>query len=363
MADYQDKEQKTEEATPRRRQEAREKGQVALSTEFIAAAGLVAGFLALALGGGRLARELGALVVDVCAGLPRLGTAEWSTLDAAGLVEAAFLSVAGALALVVGPTMLAVSLAGYGQVGFQVSPQAVEPRPERLDPLQGFSRLFGLRSVVRTVQAAGKMLVIAAAMLVVAWRHLDEVIRMGVNELGPALAGLGEIAFRCTLAGAVAVLLLSLLDLLFQRYQHARDLRMSRQEVKEEHRLTEGDPHLRARIRQLQREMATRRMMADVPKSTVVVTNPTHYAVALRYEPSDPARRAPVVVAKGADHLAQRIKEVAAAAGVVQYEDVELARALHARVEIGQEIPEELYAAVAVVLGYVLRLERSLAPA
>ena len=124
-----------------------------------------------------------------------------------------------------------------------------------------------------------------------------------------------------------------------------------------EHKLTDGDPHIKARVRQLQREMATRRMMDDVPKASVVVTNPTHYAVALRYEPDDTRRAAPVVVAKGVDFVARRIKAVAVEAGVLCYEDVPLARSLHAQVEIGHEISEELYAAVAIVLGHAMRLK------
>src|SRR6185503_1902075 len=157
------------------------------------------------------------------------------------------------------------------------------------------------------------------------------------------------VALRTTVAALAVILLLAVLDALFQRRQYEGDLRMTRAEVKEEHRLTEGDPHVRARIRSVQRELAMRRMMEDVPKATVVVTNPTHFAVALRYEREDGARHAPLVVAKGVDHLAERIKEVARAHGVACHEDVPLARALHARVRIGQEIPEELYAAVAAV--------------
>jgi len=170
----------------------------------------------------------------------------------------------------------------------------------------------------------------------------------------------GLVALRATGAALAVILALAVLDALFQRLQHERDLRMTRAEVKEEHRLTEGDPHVRARIRSIQRELAMRRMMSDVPKSTVVVTNPTHYAVALRYERQAGGRTsAPIVSAKGVDHLAQRIKAVAAEHGVRCHEDVALARALYARVRVGQEIPEELYGAVAAVIATVYRLEEA----
>jgi len=358
MAENQDKDQKTEEATPRRLQEAREEGQVALSSEFVAAIGLLVGGAAMMFGGGQLMQAIGEAIHDTARAIRAAATTELSLQGAAEILEGRLRGIAWPLALVVGPGVLALAIAGYGQVGLQFTSKAVEIKPDRLDPVQGMSRLFGLRSLVRTAMAAAKVVAIAATVAVVAYWHVDEVIRMGSAELGPLLVGVGTIAFRCALAALLAILALSLIDLLYQRYQHRRDLRMSKQEIKEEHRLTEGDPHLKARIRQQQREMATRRMMADVPRSTVVVTNPTHYAVALRYDP-DWSQRAPVVVAKGADFLARRIKEVAAEAGVARYEDVALARSLYARVEIGEEVPEELYSAVAVVIGYVLRLRQA----
>ncbi|MCP3860357.1 MAG: EscU/YscU/HrcU family type III secretion system export apparatus switch protein, partial [Phycisphaeraceae bacterium] len=162
---------------------------------------------------------------------------------------------------------------------------------------------------------------------------------MGDNELRPLLVGIGIIAMRCVTGALIVIVALAFADLAYQRFQHGKDLRMTKKEIKEEHRLTDGDPHVKARVRQLQREMATRRMMDDVPDSTVVVTNPTHFAVALKYERNANgagATSAPVVVAKGADHLAQKIKAVAAEAGVVLYEDVPLARALFAQAEIGE---------------------------
>src|SRR5262245_65434183 len=181
---------------------------------------------------------------------------------------------------------------------------------------------------------------------------------MGSSELGPLLVALGVVLLRTSAAALGVILLLAVLDALYQRLQHERDLRMTRAEVKEEHRLAEGDPHVRARIRAVQREIAMRRMMSDVPEATVVVTNPTHYAVALRYE-REGAASAPVVVAKGIDHLAVRIQAVARENDVPCHEDVPLARALHARVAIGQAIPEELYAAVAAVLATVYRLQEA----
>jgi flagellar biosynthetic protein FlhB len=163
---------------------------------------------------------------------------------------------------------------------------------------------------------------------------------------------------KTTVGGLGAILVLALIDFFYQRFQYEKDMRMSKQEIKEENRISEGDPHIKAKIRQVQRDMAFRRMMSDVPKATVVVTNPTHYAVALRYERADDgAAAAPRCIAKGKGPIARRIKALARENGIVLYEDVPLARALFAQVQVGQEIPEELYAAVAEVLAYVYRLE------
>jgi flagellar biosynthetic protein FlhB len=366
MAEHEEREQKTEEATPRRREEARERGQVALSTELVAALALAGGAAGLWLGGPALLRDTAALLTR---DLGALGSAGLLDLDVDGVTRriADALSAVGlSLALVVSPALAIAVLSGYGQVGFRMAGQALQLDLTRVDPVQGWRRLFGARALVRTLLAGTKIVVIAATVAWVAWREIPGIVRAGDAELGPMLAALASAALRCGGAALLAIVGLALLDFLFQRWQHERDLRMSKQEVKEEHRIMEGDPHVRARIRSLQRQLAMRRMMADVPKATVVVTNPTHYAVALRYrrtEEGGHADRAPVVVAKGVDHLARRIKEVAGAADVVLYEDVPLARALYAEVEIGQAIPESLYAAVAAVLSYVYRLRGELAGA
>ena len=223
------------------------------------------------------------------------------------------------------------------------------------DPFKGLQRLFSLRSVVRTLLSAAKITVIIAAMGAVGLGHVESLGRLAGGDTGPVLLAIGHVLLRCVAAGVLAVLVLALADALFQRYQHEVDLRMTRKEIKDELKATDGDPHVKSRIRQVQRDLARRRMMSEVPKATVVVTNPTHFAVALRYD-RDQERGAPWVVAKGVDRIALRIREVAREAGVPCYEDPPLARALHAAVEIGQPIPEELFQAVAGVLAYVYRM-------
>ncbi len=274
-----------------------------------------------------------------------------------------------ALALIV-PLFAVGLLACYGQVGFLITPKALAWDPARLDPFKGFGRVFGKRGGMRTLMALVKILAITITVALVAWGQVGHLAALTGSELGPIMAAMGAVTLRCTSAALAAILALALADLFWQRFQYERDMRMSKKELRDEAKSTEGDPHIKSKIRQLQREMAQSRMMADVPKATVVVTNPTHFAVALRYERDESeqlrGRRrhaAPYVVAKGADHVAQRIKAVARENDVPCIEDVPLARALHAQVEIGEEVPEQLFQAVATVLAHVYRMQEESAPA
>jgi flagellar biosynthetic protein FlhB len=361
LFDDTDEEQRTEEATPRRRQEARDKGQVALSTELLAAVVLIGWFGTIATAGGTLAAELAGIVRAFVAELGRMGTEDLTLHGAAALITATTREIGWATIAMIAPLFALSLLLGYAQVGLALSPKALELDLQKLDPTRGFQRFFSLRTLTRTLLSFTKLVAIAAVVAATAWAQMDRIVVIGSMELGPALAALGHVAFRCTAAALAAILAIGVLDFFFQRRQFEKELRMTKQEVKEEARSSEGDPQVKARIRRVQRELAARRMMADVPKSTVVITNPTHYAVALTYDRKAPAetRGAPRVVAKGVDHVAQRIKEVAREAGVVVYENAPLARTLHARCEIGDEVPLELYQAVAEVLAYVYGLEEA----
>ena len=278
------------------------------------------------------------------------------------LIRTSITILAVPLLWLVGPAVATALGSSFLQVGFRLAPKALEPKPQKLDPLQGAKRMFGPEGFMRTLLAAVKILAIGGTMTTVAWLQLPKFFALSGSELGPWLGGAAGIALRCLGAALLAILVLALIDFFYQRWQFEKNLRMSKQEVKDEHKNIDGDPQVKARIRRVQREMAMSRMMDEVPNATVVVTNPTHYAVALRYErgvgsSSGRGRRAPtsapIVVAKGVDELAQRIKHVATDAGVLLYEDVPLARALHARVEVGELIPEDLFEAVAAVLRYV----------
>ncbi|MDA1263449.1 MAG: flagellar biosynthesis protein FlhB [Planctomycetota bacterium] len=356
MAEQTDKEDKTEEATPKRLSDAREKGQVAFSTETMSAFGLVAALIGFALAGPALAEATGAGVVD---GLNRMGDLGMAELDHhafAGLMASTIKNILPAIGGLLLPVLLMAVIVGYSQVGgVRLSPQAIAPKWNKLDPIAGLKRMFGAKAWMRTGMAALKLLALATTVVLVIWKDVLQVGALAGADLGPCLAAVLRLASKAAIAGVLAVLAISLFDLWFQRTQFSKEMRMSKKEIKDEHKSSEGDPHVKAKIRQIQREVAGRRMMQDVPDATVVVTNPTHFAVALKYDEDAPG--APKVVAKGIDEVARRIKEIAREEGVLVYEDPPLARALHRDCEIGDEVPEDLFQAVAGVLAYVYRVQ------
>jgi len=238
--------------------------------------------------------------------------------------------------------------------GLLFSGKALQPKFERLNPLKGVMRLFSAQTLVELLKTIAKAIVIGGIAAVVIWSYQDQMIALMYAPTTQALAaGMRLVALCCALIVA-ALLLIVLIDVPWQLYSHHKKLRMSRQDVKQEHKESDGDPHVKARIRQQQRAMARRRMMAEVPKADVVVTNPTHYAVALKYEAG--GLGAPCVVAKGSGLIAARIRMLAEEHDVPQLSAPPLARALHEHVELGQEIPAELYKAVAEVLAWVFQL-------
>lgn len=342
-------EDKTEAPTPRRRQEARTKGQVARSQDLTAAAILFAAIMALRVFGlelfnGLLSLMANGLVLQFPNELPNVfayGKFAWDTI-AAGLV----------------PLLLAVLTAGliilFIQVGPLLSFQPITPSLSKINPLKGLERLFSARSLVASAMQLAKFTVVALvgfiSMQLEAARVLfSSTIAVGeMAQLGAALVG--ELCLE--LSGAVLVI--ALLDFAWQRYKHERDLMMTREEVRDELRNMEGDPAVKRRRRQLQMQIAMQRLRKDVPKSDVVVTNPTHYAVAIKYDSQTMV--APKVMAKGADYAALRIRQLALRHGIPIVERKPLARALFESVEVGQYIPERFYHAIAEILAYVYEL-------
>lgn len=351
-------EERTEPATPRRRQEARERGHVARSADLATAAVLLAGVLALEFTGRSYVEGLTGAVAGVLGGLDGIdGGRESLALHFGGAVSAAFLGLLPFVAVV------AAAAAGIQllQVGFLWTGKPLVPQAERLDPAEGLRRLFSGRSLARLLAGLLKTAVVAAAVLLTIWA---ERLRLaGLSGLGfedIVRYGAGTV-FLVSLRAALALLGLGILDYAYQRWQYERDLRMSRAEVREELRRYEGDPRVRERRLGVQRQLAGQRLLLRVPGATVVVTDAASLAVALEYDPKRDG--APVVVARGTGPLARRIREAALEHGVPAVERADLARALARRVEAGGAVPPDLYGDVAEVVAHAFRLKGTAAVA
>lgn len=341
--------ERSEQPTGRRRDEARRQGRVAISHDLTAACALLGALSAYALVGGRLLTETVAMFAERLSTLPRADL----TPDGALAMLAAGASSALRIAwpLVAWPAAVVIA-AQLFQTRFAFAPEALSLKWNRLNPREGLARLLGLRGLVEMLKAVIKVVAVGGAAL--ATVRADWTVMTGVTGGEAGLAALGRVVTDVWLRVGLAYLALAALDYGYQWWNHERSLRMTREEVRQESKETEGDPGLRARMRAVHRKMATRRMMAEVRRADVVLRNPTHVAVALRYEGG--RMRAPRVVAKGEDVLAFRIIDVARRYGVPILENPPLARALNAAVKIGREIPSELYRAVAEVLAYVYAL-------
>lgn len=354
MADDQDKSQKTEEPTSKRLEEAHNRGDVAKSEEVSHWFVLSGAALAIAIFAGGLARDLATAL------LPYLEQPHRMPADFMQLREN--FGVMGTELLMLGAAPLAL-LAVFAVFGHLVQHRPVlaaerlKPDLGRLSPLKGLSRMVSAQSWLRLVKALLKIGLVGGAALLAVWSELRKIELLTTIDLADLLAVLGRMTLLFV-GGALAMLaVVAVADLFYQKWDFLRNQRMSKQEIKEESRQSEGDPHVKARIRQIRTERAKKRMMAAVPTASVVVTNPTHYAVALKYDQSMPA---PKVVAKGLDLVAFKIREIAQAHGVPIVENPPLARALHNGVEVDQEIPHEFYKAVAEIIGYVMRLNGKL---
>lgn len=345
--------ERTEPASQRRIEQAREKGQVARSRELTTVAILLAsGGGMMAMGGGMMehmrALVKNALVLnksDVFDTGQMMAHLHQHSLD----MLLTLLPLLGLLLVVTVASSILIS-------GWLFTFEALAPDFSRLDPLKGVTRIISWSGMVEMLKAVAKSALIGGVALWVLWQDIEGIVQLASEPLEagiPHLAGLVGFTF---MAVAGSMLLIVAIDVPFQLWNHSRQLKMTKEEVRQEAKETEGDPHVKARIRALQREAARRRMMAEVPKADVIVTNPTHYAVALRYQENK--MRAPQVVAKGAALLAQRIRELGEENRVPILEAPALARALFRHAELGQEIPAKLYTAVAEVLAYVFQLRR-----
>ncbi|MFD0587569.1 flagellar biosynthesis protein FlhB [Paenibacillus sp. GCM10027627] len=344
--------EKTEKATPKKREESRKKGQVAKSSDLPAALILLFVFASFAMLGGFYKSRIN----DMFGGLFQ----DWLTMEiTTENVMSLFLNIAKQSLIMLLPIFSIVVVIGVlgnvVQFGFLLTGEPLKMQISKLNPIEGFKRIFSMRSLVEFLKSILKVTIIAVLVYLTIVREWDNLLSLSMQPLEDIFAFTASLTIKLGLETGAVLAALAFLDFLYQRYEHEKSIRMSKQDIKDEYKKSEGDPLIKGRIRERQRRMALQRMMQDVPKADVVITNPTHFAIALKYDASK--MEAPTILAKGMDHVALRIKEVAKENGVITMENKPLARALYERAEIGDVIPGDLFQAVAEVLAYVYKMK------
>jgi flagellar biosynthesis protein FlhB len=342
---------KTEPATPKRREEARKKGDVAKSRELASIAVLSAGILYLFFAAKGISARLGGLMEKAFSRIPGLQDSD------SKLVEMVFQFLHDYLEIIL-PISILVSvvaiLANYLQAGVVWSVEPLAPKASKIDPVKGFQKIFSMRSLLELFKSIAKVVIVGWVAFSTLKEEFPQLLPLIYQDRWEILMWLGRASWKITIRCCWVIAVLAVLDYIYQKWEFERKLRMTKQELKDEYKQTEGDPIVKARIRSIQREMARRRMMEEVPKADVVITNPEHLAVALRYEGRKMA--APRVVAKGADRIALRIRALATEKGVPVVENRNLAQNLY-KLDLGEEIPARFYQAVAEILAYVYRIK------
>ena len=343
--------EKTEQPTAKKRSDARNKGQVARSQELNAAFVLLTGFFILRILWEYIYTNIAEYSAHIFANLATNSVTSEAVMQI-------FLGIVMLLVKTAFPVMIGIMLVGlainFYQVGFVISTEKLEPKLGNLNPINGFGRIFSKRALVELFKSLFKILIIGFFLYLYLKDEIPFMPYFIYYDLPHSLAEIADKIFTMAFQVIAVIVVLGIMDYAYQQWQTTQDLKMTKQEVKDEYKQTEGDPQIKGKIKQKQRQMAMARMMQEVPKADVIVTNPTHFAVALLYEQGLPA---PKVVAKGQDLVAQRIKEIARENNVAIVENKPLARALFDTVEIGGFVPESLYKAVAEVLAYVYKLK------
>lgn len=344
-------EERTEKATPHRREEARKKGQVVRSIEINSAVILFSTFWVLKILSPWIGMQVATFSSSIFSDYLLQDFNQKNILYLLIFMVALFLQVCLPVMVV---ALGAGLVANFLQVGFLLTGTSLVPKLDRINPINGFKRIFSRRALLELGKAVAKVGIIGYLVYSTIKANLSAFPRLIDMSIADAIREIGDLSSQIILRVGIFLLLLAVIDYIFQYWEHEKSIRMTKQELKEEYRQHEGDPLLKGRMRQIQRQISQHRMMQQVPKADVVITNPTHYAVALRYDPEEMI--APMVLAKGVDVLALRIKEIADQHGISIFEDPPLAQALYKAVEIDQIIPPELYEAVAGVLAFVYRL-------
>ena len=349
-------EEPTEKATPKREKESRDKGQIARSKELATMGVTLAAAIGFMVFGGAMLKGMTDILIRGLSPTKEMIFDELAIFDplASGTLHAVS---------TMAPFLLAVALAAMTAPaalgGWSFSVKSMAFKGERINPGAGLKRIFAVRGLVELVKALAKFILVGGIGVAVLLSMADELLALGRLPINAALKSTGHLVTFAFLMFSASLILIAAIDVPFQAWDHMKKMRMTKQEIRDESKETEGRPEIRGRMRQMQQEAAGKRMLEDIPIASVVVTNPTHYAVALKYDGN--SMGAPKVIGKGADHMAARIREVASEHGIPLFEAPPLARALFASTDIGDDIPEELYVGVAQLLTYILQLDNFVA--
>ncbi len=348
--------EKTEKATPKKRQDARKKGQVLKSQDVSAALALLLLFMCLMF----WAPTMFAKIVDFLnQALYRNILVDTVSIET---VLKIYQDTMKEMAFVVLPIMVLAMIVGIGanflQFGLLFTTETLKIDLKKMDPIKGIKKIISVRAIINLIKSLLKVAFLGSVTTIIIWTNLEQVLSLALKSPWETLTTVAYLSGIMGIAAAIMLFIISILDYFYERYEYEKQLKMSKQDVKDEHKNAEGDPLIKSKIKQRQREMSMRRMMQEVPKADVVITNPTHYAIALKYDEN--SMDAPRIVAKGTDFVAQKIKLVAKEHDVIMVENRPLARAMYDQVQIGDQVPEEFFKAVAEVLAYVYRIKRKI---
>jgi len=343
--------EKTEKATPKKRQDERKKGKVAKSQDINTAIILLFSFTTLIFFGNFMKSKMIRLYEHSFTEY-----IHWEITENA--VHQLFIEVTLVAAQMIIPIMVVVAVAGVAanmiQIGFLFTAESVKVDLKRISPIQGAKKIFSLRAVVELLKSLLKIAFIGTITFMSIWFYKDDILMLSFKDIDNALTFFGNVTINMGIMATIALLFLAVFDYAYQRYDFEKNMKMSKQDIKDEHKNMEGDPLIKSKMKEKQRQIAMQRMMSEVPKADVVITNPTHYAIAIKYD--EKKANAPYILAKGVDYTALKIKEIAKENDVVTVENKRLARSLYPVIDIGDVIPEHFYQAIAEVLAYVYRL-------
>ncbi|MFB4211141.1 flagellar biosynthesis protein FlhB [Shouchella sp. JSM 1781072] len=344
--------EKTEKATPKKRQDSRKKGQVPKSQDVNTALMLFIAFIVLWLfAGPSVFKGLQGMMSDMFSRFLHLQVTESTTASL-------FRELTWHMAIIVLPIMAITVFAGafgsFLQVGSLFTTDPLKLKLEKLDPIKGAKRIFSARALVELAKSILKIVFVGSAVVIVLYLNIEEVLTLSQKNIEVSAVTVGELAMLMGIVASILLLILAIPDYLYQRYDHEKQIRMSKKDIRDEHKTSEGDPKIRARRKQKQLEMSMSRLAQEVPKADVIITNPTHFAVAIAYDQTK--ADAPYVLAKGMDYAAERIKSIAKDHDIPMVENVWLARSMYAQLNVNDQVNEEMFQAVAEVLAYVYQL-------